>query len=86
MTVRSANVNSSEERSRDGRTASSGGRDSSAPAVAAGDERVFDPVCGMSVDPNAQDAVRIDRNGAQYYFCSHTCRRKFESSPEEYAA
>lgn len=41
-----------------------------------------DPVCGMSVETrNAKSAVHA---GTVYYFCSQSCREKFESNPESY--
>lgn len=39
---------------------------------------VFDPVCGMEVDP--ESAAGSSRAGGQvYYFCSESCKRKFEA-------
>jgi Cu2+-exporting ATPase len=40
-------------------------------------EKVKDPVCGMEVDKSK--AVRAERDGTVYYFCSETCKRKFQS-------
>ncbi|MEQ2005582.1 MAG: heavy metal-binding domain-containing protein, partial [Limisphaerales bacterium] len=34
-----------------------------------------DPICGMSVDPTT--ALRAERDGASFYFCSEHCRTKF---------
>lgn len=42
-----------------------------------------DPVCGMAVDPN-QAAGAAVHQGNTYYFCSATCRDKFEKSPQQY--
>lgn len=42
-----------------------------------------DPVCGMSVDPRQAKAASV-REGATYYFCSLSCRDKFEQSPQSY--
>lgn len=36
-----------------------------------------DPVCGMQVDK--AKAVRLDRDGARFYFCSEHCRARFDS-------
>ena len=36
-----------------------------------------DPVCGMVV--NKATALRTDRAGRSYYFCSAGCQRTFES-------
>ena len=41
-----------------------------------------DPVCGMTVD-NASAKPSLYQ-GRAYYFCSATCRDKFEASPETY--
>jgi len=42
-----------------------------------------DPVCGMEVNPQSAAAAtkHADRT---YYFCSRSCRDKFEQSPEQY--
>lgn len=34
-----------------------------------------DPVCGMEVNP--QDAVRLEKDGKTFYFCSEHCKNKF---------
>jgi YHS domain-containing protein len=45
-------------------------------------ESAVDPVCGMTVlTSEAKSAVRA---GHAYYFCSASCRDKFESSPASY--
>jgi Cu+-exporting ATPase len=44
----------------------------------------IDPVCGMTVDPThaaGGSAVYKDQN---YYFCSPSCREKFQADPEFY--
>lgn len=46
---------------------------------------VKDPVCGMSVDPTTAEH-HADHNGKTYYFCSETCRAKFEANPAAYLA
>ncbi|QIG47175.1 YHS domain-containing protein [Nordella sp. HKS 07] len=46
-------------------------------------EKARDPVCGMTVDTaNAKPSLY---EGRAYYFCSQTCRDKFEASPASYA-
>jgi P-type Cu+ transporter len=45
------------------------------------EEKVKDPVCGMTVDP-AKAAAKSQRGGTTYFFCSAGCQRKFDSSPE----
>jgi YHS domain-containing protein len=40
-----------------------------------------DPVCGMSVDPQQAKAASVHR-GTTYYFCSASCRDKFEQAPK----
>jgi len=42
-----------------------------------------DPVCGMEVDP-ASAAGRSDHAGMTYFFCSASCRRKFDQDPGRY--
>lgn len=44
-----------------------------------------DPVCGMEVDPQNAKTASVYR-GTTYYFCSASCRDKFEQAPEKYAA
>ena len=43
-----------------------------------------DPVCGMTVDRSSASAATFQ--GKTYYFCSDSCRRKFEASPAAYTA
>jgi len=38
-----------------------------------------DPICGMTVDDAT--ALRADRDGKTFYFCSDNCRKKFLSTP-----
>lgn len=46
-------------------------------------EKAVDPVCGMTVETRtAKSAVH---EGRVFYFCSTTCREKFETSPATYA-
>jgi YHS domain-containing protein len=42
-----------------------------------------DPVCGMDVNPQSAAAATLHA-GRTYYFCSRSCRDKFEQSPEQY--
>jgi P-type Cu+ transporter len=45
----------------------------------------IDPVCGMTIDrEKAVGPVRHE--GREVYFCSQSCREKFESEPERYVA
>jgi YHS domain-containing protein len=46
-------------------------------------EFVKDPVCGMTVSPQQAKAASVHR-GTTYYFCSASCRDKFEQAPEKY--
>ena len=45
--------------------------------------RATDPVCGMTVE--TASAKPSLHQGRAYYFCSTTCRDKFEASPQAYA-
>lgn len=50
----------------------------------AGDaDGVKDPVCGMAVDPEKTRSASVHQ-GKTYYFCSLSCRDKFEKSPARY--
>ncbi|RXT25339.1 copper-translocating P-type ATPase [Rhizobium leguminosarum] len=44
---------------------------------------IRDPVCGMTVDPQA-GKPSLDYNGRTYHFCSEGCRTKFAAAPEDY--
>jgi len=46
-------------------------------------DRVKDPVCGMTVDPQKTSHV-AEHRGRRYYFCSAGCRAKFVAEPERY--
>lgn len=46
-------------------------------------QTIKDPVCGMDVDP-ATAKHKLDYGGKTYYFCSASCRVKFQSDPEPY--
>src|ERR1039457_3457240 len=39
----------------------------------------IDPICGMTVDETS--ALRAERVGETFYFCSDHCRQKFLSTP-----
>jgi Cu+-exporting ATPase len=43
-----------------------------------------DPVCGMEVDEE-QAAGVSNYKGEKYYFCSTSCKQRFEQDPEKYA-
>src|SRR5262245_21598254 len=42
-----------------------------------------DPVCGMTVDPNAAAGVH-EHHGVKYYFCSKHCLTAFTADPAKY--
>ena len=44
---------------------------------------VVDPVCGMTVDPEAA-AGSYEHNGTTYFFCSKHCLNKFKDDPESF--
>ena len=46
-------------------------------------EVVRDPVCGMTVDPEA-GKPQHDHAGRLFHFCSERCRQKFAADPEEW--
>jgi Cu+-exporting ATPase len=43
-----------------------------------------DVICGMQVDP-ASAAGKSEYNGKTYYFCSSSCKTKFDADPARYA-
>jgi Cu+-exporting ATPase len=43
-----------------------------------------DPVCGMDVNPH-QTSFQSEWNGNTYYFCSRSCKTKFDKHPEKYS-
>jgi Cu+-exporting ATPase len=51
-------------------------------AVALGD-RATDPVCGMTVDINAEKPS-FEHEGHTYHFCSEGCRTKFANDPKRF--
>jgi Cu+-exporting ATPase len=44
-----------------------------------------DPVCGMDVDPIAA-AGRSEWHGHEYFFCSKSCKTKFDANPASYTS
>ncbi|MFT5424999.1 MAG: Cu+-exporting ATPase [Phycisphaerales bacterium] len=48
-------------------------------------DRVKDPVCGMTVDPDSA-AGSTEHGGTTYHFCSRSCKAKFKAAPEKYLA
>ncbi len=46
---------------------------------------VIDPVCGMTVDPNA-GKPHAEYQGQTYHFCCNGCRTKFLADPQKYLA
>jgi YHS domain-containing protein len=51
----------------------------------AADGDTKDPVCGMSVSTEKAAAASVLK-GNTYYFCSRSCRDKFEQAPDTYVA
>jgi YHS domain-containing protein len=47
-------------------------------------EKAIDPVCGMTVDAEDAKAKSAVYRGRPYYFCSNSCRDKFEAAPTSY--
>jgi Cu+-exporting ATPase len=45
------------------------------------DVQVVDPICGMTIDPKNAAGVS-ERNGKTYYFCSISCKEKFDAETE----
>jgi len=43
----------------------------------------IDPVCGMSVDPEAN--IATTHAGIEYRFCSEPCRARFAANPQQFA-
>ena len=60
-----------------------GGHGKHRDAGAAAGGSVKDPVCGMTVDPGQAKAAAV-HDGKTYYFCSDTCREKFEQAPAKF--
>lgn len=49
----------------------------------AAEAMIRDPVCGMTVDPQA-GKPSLDHQGRIYHFCSESCRTKFAAAPQDY--
>ena len=49
----------------------------------AGVATVTDPVCGMEVTPGSA-AGHSEHAGTDYYFCSSTCKQKFDAAPQRF--
>jgi Cu+-exporting ATPase len=47
------------------------------------ENKTTDPVCGMSIDP-AKAAASSPHGGKTYFFCSDSCKQKFDNSPDQY--
>ncbi|MCU1226275.1 MAG: copper-exporting ATPase [Edaphobacter sp.] len=47
------------------------------------DDKVKDPVCGMTVDPT-RAAATVEHQGTSFYFCSQGCATKFRATSEKY--
>jgi YHS domain-containing protein len=48
-----------------------------------GDGMAIDPVCGMEVDEEGA-AGKSEYMGKVYYFCSPSCKKAFDESPDKY--
>ena len=46
-------------------------------------DKYIDPVCGMSVDPSHAAGSAV-HEGRAYYFCSNSCRQKFQADPTRF--
>ncbi|MFP4380125.1 MAG: heavy metal translocating P-type ATPase [Candidatus Sumerlaeia bacterium] len=44
--------------------------------------KIQDPVCGMDVDPD-KAKWSSEHDGDTYYFCSESCKKKFDKDPEK---
>lgn len=49
------------------------------------EEKVIDPICGMTIDPKTA-AASSEFNGTTYYFCCGGCKETFDKEPERFAA
>ena len=47
------------------------------------ENKIIDPVCGMKVDPSKAAGQSI-HDGKTYFFCSASCKRKFDAAPEQF--
>ena len=44
-----------------------------------------DPVCRMEIE-RADAAAAVDHRGEVYYFCSASCKERFQAEPERYVS
>jgi P-type Cu+ transporter len=42
-----------------------------------------DPICGMMVDEKKSN-LKAEHEGREFYFCSVSCKQKFDSDPHKY--
>jgi Cu+-exporting ATPase len=47
------------------------------------DNTAVDPVCGMRID-SSKTRFTSDYDGMRYYFCSETCKHRFDHDPPAY--
>lgn len=59
-----------------------GGADAGGAGPGATPVQAKDPVCGMTIETATAKSTLYQ--GAAYYFCSASCRDKFEASPRSY--
>ncbi|WP_435079509.1 permease [Halococcus sp. AFM35] len=45
-------------------------------------EEIIDPVCGMTVDPDAEDVVTLDTDAGTEYFCCASCKTEYQNQQE----
>jgi xanthine dehydrogenase accessory factor len=60
-----------------------GHRPGSRPRTELTHPEAVDPVCGMTVTPNAS-AMPVEHDGVTYYFCCAGCHRAFSENPDKY--
>lgn len=46
--------------------------------------KVKDPVCGMTIE-DTEAAATSSYDGNTYYFCSASCKERFEKNPQAFA-
>ncbi len=51
---------------------------------AGGGTTAIDPVCGMTVDPEARPDLHVQYEGTSYWFCGKGCMLEFRDSPATY--
>ncbi|MEX0761550.1 MAG: YHS domain-containing protein [Dehalococcoidia bacterium] len=54
------------------------------PEMSYGPSVADDPVCGMEVETRHPPGGTAEHQGKTYYFCSASCREKFEADPSAY--